>query len=67
MHKTTKTKIKKCTTCKGAGKIRVCNEHELHNLDIADCPDCWGEGSTIMVKTIEYFRKTNELTGSLIR
>lgn len=67
MHNTKRTKIKKCTTCKGSGKIRVCNEREQHNMDIEDCPDCWGEGSNIMVTTVEYFRKTDELTEPLIR
>ena len=67
MHKTSKTKIKKCTTCKGSGKIRVCNERELHNMDIEECPDCSGDGSYIRVTTVEYFRKTDELTEPLIR
>lgn len=67
MHKTSKTKIKKCTTCKGAGKIRVCNERELHNMDIEDCLDCWGDGSFIMITTVEYFRKTDELLEPLIQ
>ena len=67
MDKTTKTKIKKCASCKGAGKIRVGNLREMHNHDIEVCPDCWGDGSYIMETTIEYFRKTDELTGPLIR
>jgi DnaJ-class molecular chaperone len=67
MNKSTKTKIRKCRTCKGCGKIRVCNERELHNMDIEECSDCWGEGSYIKVTTIEYFRKTDELTEPLIR
>ena len=67
MNTTKRTKIKKCSTCKGSGKIRVCNERELHNMDIGDCPDCWGEGSYIMVKTVEYFRKTVERVVPLIR
>jgi DnaJ-class molecular chaperone len=67
MNNTKRTKIKKCTTCKGSGKIRVCNERELHNMDIEVCSDCWGEGSYIIVTTVEYFRKTNELVEPLIR
>jgi len=67
MNKSTKTKIRKCRTCKGCGKIRVCNERELQNMDIEECSDCWGEGSYIMVKTVEYFRKTVERVEPLIR
>jgi DnaJ-class molecular chaperone len=67
MQKKSKTKIKKCSTCKGSGKIRVCNERELHNMDIEDCPDCWGDGLYVLVITREYFRKTDELINYLIQ
>lgn len=67
MHKSEKTKIKKCKTCNGTGKIRVCNEIEMHNMDIESCPYCFGDGSLIQITTTEYFRKTHELTEPLIR
>ncbi len=66
MHKTTESFIKTCEKCQGTGKIKVGNLREMHNHDIDSCPDCFGDGSLIMVTTIEYFRKTDALIEPLI-
>lgn len=38
----------------------------MHNHDVIDCPECDGEGLLIKVTTIEYLKKTPELTEPLI-
>ena len=66
MYKTSETRIKDCDKCKGTGKLRVGNLREMHNSDIESCPYCFGDGSFIMITTIEIFRKTDSLIESLI-
>jgi len=66
MYKTTESKILTCEKCKGTGKIKVGNIREMHNQDIDSCPYCFGDGSMVMVTTIEYLRKTDDLITSLI-
>ena len=66
MYKTIESKIKDCGKCAGTGKIRVGNLREMHNSDIESCPYCFGDGSFIMITTIEIYRKTDDLVQSLI-
>jgi DnaJ-class molecular chaperone len=66
MYKTTESRIKTCEKCKGTGKIKVGNLIEMHNHDIDSCPYCFGDGSFVMVTTIEILRKTNAIIELLI-
>jgi len=67
MIKTSFKEVVLCNKCKGTGKIKVCNEREMHNHDVIECPQCDGDGSWIQITTIEYLKKTPELTAQLIR
>jgi DnaJ-class molecular chaperone len=66
MFKTTESRIKTCEKCKGTGKIKVGNLREMHNHDVECCPYCFGDGSFVMVTTIEIFLKTDALIEPLI-
>ncbi len=58
--------VELCEKCRGTGKLKDGNLHEMHNHDIIQCHHCDGEGSWIKVTTIEYLKRTPELIESLI-